>query len=57
LFDLTTGLWNKSVAKDKEEFVSQWEHNLLNFPERNNDIYVFWHYGLNSEIKDGSLAD
>jgi hypothetical protein len=29
----------------------------LNFPERNNDIYVFWHYGLNSEIKDGSLAD
>lgn len=54
LFDLTAGLWNKSVAKDKDEFVAQWEHNLVKFPEMNNEIYVIWHYGLNSEVKDGS---
>lgn len=54
LFDLTAGLWNKSVAKDKDEFVAQWEHNLLKFPEQNIEIFVIWHYGLVSEIKDGS---
>jgi hypothetical protein len=54
LFDLTAGLWNKSIAKDKEEFVAQWEHNLLKFPEQNPELQVIWHYGLDSEIKDGS---
>jgi len=54
LFDLTAGLWNKSIAKDKEEFVAQWEHNLLKFPEQNSELQVIWHYGLDSEIKDGS---
>lgn len=54
LFDLTAGLWNKSVAKDKDEFIAQWEHNLLKFPEQNREIFVMWHYGLVSEVKDGS---
>jgi hypothetical protein len=54
LFDLTAGLWNKSIAKDKDEFVAQWEHNLLQIPEKNQDICVIWHYGLASDIRDGS---
>ena len=54
LFDLTAGLWKKSVTKDKDEFVRQWEHNLLKIPEKNKELYVIWHYGLSSEIKDGS---
>jgi hypothetical protein len=54
LFDLTADLWNKSVAKDKDEFVGQWEHNLLIFPDQNPELQVIWHYGLDSEIKDGS---
>jgi len=54
LFDLTAGLWNKSSAKTKEEFIQQWEHNLLTLPEKNHDLIVFWHYGLISEIKDGT---
>jgi hypothetical protein len=54
LFDLTAGLWDKSIAKTKEEFLQQWEHNLVRLPEANNDLCVVWHYGLMSEIKDGS---
>ena len=54
VFDLTAGLWNKSVFKEKKEFVAQWEHNLIKIPETNQGIYVFWHYGLNSNIRDGS---
>jgi hypothetical protein len=54
LFDLTAGLWNKSIAKDKEEFLEQWEHNFIKLPETNPDLCVFWHYGLSSEIRDGS---
>lgn len=46
LFDLTAGLWNKSSGKTKEEFIGQWEHNLIYLPEMNNDLCVFWHYGL-----------
>jgi len=54
LFDLTAGLWNKSIAKTKKEFLGQWEHNLVKLPKMNNDLFVIWHYGLMSEIKDGS---
>ena len=54
LFDLTAGLWNKSIAKDKDDFVKQWEHNLIQVPEKNEKLYMIWHYGLTSEIKDGS---
>jgi hypothetical protein len=54
LFDLTAGLWNKGIAKDKDEFVKQWEHNLIQVPEKNEKLYSMWHYGLISEIKDGS---
>jgi hypothetical protein len=54
LFDLTAGLWNKSIAKNKEEFLEQWEHNLITIPETNGDLCIFWHYGLSSEIRDGS---
>jgi hypothetical protein len=54
LFDLTAGLWNKGIGKTQEEFVQQWEHNLVRLPEKNDDIFVFWHYGLTSEVKDGS---
>jgi hypothetical protein len=54
LFDLTAGLWNKSIAKDKDEFIAQWVHNLIKLPEMNSGLYTFWHYGLKSEIKDGS---
>lgn len=54
LFDLTAGLWNKSVAKSKEEFLEQWQHNLIKLPEMNSNLYAIWHYGLVSEIKDGS---
>jgi hypothetical protein len=54
LFDLTAGLWNKGIGKNKEEFVEQWQHNLVKLPERNSDLIVFWHYGLISEVKDGS---
>ena len=54
LFDLTAGLWNKSATKDKDEFVRQWKHNLTKIPEQNKELYVLWHYGLTSEIKDGS---
>jgi hypothetical protein len=44
----------QDVAKDKDEFVAQWEHNLVKFPEINNEVFVIWHYGLNSDVKDGS---
>jgi hypothetical protein len=54
LFDLTAGLWNKSFVRTKEEFVEQWEHNLLKLPEKNRDLTVFWHYGLVSDVKDGT---
>ncbi len=54
LFDLTAGLWNKSITKDKDEFVRHWEHNLIKVPEKNKGLYVIWHYGLSSDIKDGS---
>ena len=54
LFDLTAGLWNKGIAKTKEEFIQQWEHNLVKLPEKNDGLIVFWHYGLISEIKDGT---
>ena len=54
LLDLTAGLWNKSLAKTKEEFIQQWEHNLVKLPEKNDDLIILWHYGLLSEIKDGT---
>ena len=54
LFDLTAGLWNKGIGKTQEEFIEQWEHNIMRLPEKNDDIFVFWHYGLTSEVKDGS---
>jgi len=54
LFDLTAGLWNKSITKNKDEFVKQWIHNLIKVPEKNQKLYVIWHYGLTSDIKDGS---
>jgi hypothetical protein len=56
LLDLTAGLWNKSIAKDKDEFLAQWEHNLIKLPEMNSGLYTFWHYGLKSEIKDGTCC-
>lgn len=54
LFDLTAGLWNKSSAKSKEEFLKQWEHNIIKLPEMNDNLLTVWHYGLVSEVKDGS---
>ena len=54
LFDLTAGLWKKSITKNKDEFVKQWEHNLIKVPEKNTKLHVIWHYGLTSDIKDGS---
>jgi hypothetical protein len=54
LFDLTAGLWNKDRTTSHEDFVRQWEHNLIRVPERNSNICVIWHYGLNSKTKDGS---
>jgi hypothetical protein len=54
LFDLTAGLWNKSIGRTKEEFVEQWEHNLLKLPKKNRDLTVFWHYGLVSDVSDGT---
>ena len=54
LFDLTAGLWKKSITKNKDEFVKQWIHNLIKVPEKNEKLYVIWHYGLTSDIKDGS---
>lgn len=54
LFDLTAGLWNKGIGGNKEEFIEKWQHNLAKLPEKNSDLVVFWHYGLMSEVKDGS---
>jgi hypothetical protein len=54
LFDLTAGLWNKGIGKNKEEFVAQWQHTLTKLPEANDDLIILWHYGLSTEVRDGS---